>query len=149
VDVLNLEAITALRNTLQGLLPSDPLPLLAIHQAHIKPIGIGGFVGLHDDPHGELIGRSVRAAVLVSVSGADAGQLRTRYAAVVDALLVPGHGELRAQGILKLILSEPAGQPGDADSTRDLQLDVLFEYIKQPEAAEEVIDTIPLDVVLG
>lgn len=149
MDSLNLEAIAALRTTVENILPSTPSPTLLINHAQIKPTGIGGFIGINSDPQAELKGRSVTASILINVSAANASQLSTRYAEVVDALLSVGQGELRAQGILKLNLSEPAEQSDDMNTARDLQLDILFEFIKLPEEAEEVIETVPLTVELG
>ena len=152
MDPLNVEAIASLRSTVTSFLPPVPNPnhayLVSISEANVKPACIGGFIGIHPDPEGELQGRRVDASLIITASAPNAAQLLEDYAAVVDSLLALGQGELRAQGILKMSMTGPGEQLDQDTSTRDLQLKIVFEYLKTPESAEETIDTIPLNVVL-
>lgn len=152
MDPLNVEAIASLRSTITSFLPPVPNPshsyIVSISEANVKPAGIGGFIGLHPDPEGELHGRRIEASLIITTSAPNATQPLEEYATVVDSLLALGQGELRAQGILKMTMTRPSEQLDLDTSTRDLQLDIVFEYLKLPETAEETIDTIPLNVVL-
>ena len=150
MDALNTEAIAALRSIVAGLLPAagDPAdaPVLHIESASIRPTGIGGYVGPHPDPIGDLEGRTVEARLRIDLAG-DVNTLATRYASLVDALLAQGAGELRAAGLLQFEMDPPVGDV-DTATARALSLDVLFDFIKVPETAGDVIESTPLQITV-
>jgi hypothetical protein len=152
VDTLSLAALDGLTAALTSLLPpaADPAlqPALLVQPRRLVPAGIGGFVGVNDDPHGEILGRRLEATAVVTVK-ASGDALDGAVAAVSRALLAADRAALRGAGILRLALGEvgpkPAA-PGQATAERDLAFDVLYEFLKLPEADEGVIQEIPIEL---
>jgi hypothetical protein len=91
VETINAEALDGLTAALQELLPPavEPRlrPSLLVSPTRIGPAGIGAFVGMHDVPHGAVLGARVEATVLVAARAAAPGGLPTAVAAVTAALL--------------------------------------------------------------
>jgi hypothetical protein len=118
----------------------------------ISPAGIGGYVGHHSDPHGDVLGRRITARVNMSVAAASAATLDAEVQRVTHTVLSAARRELAQLGILKLSLLEvgprPAVTTGGPPTTprRDVAFDVLYEFLKLPESAGGVIQTIPLDI---
>lgn len=118
----------------------------------ISPTGIGGYVGHHPDPHGDVLGRRITARVTMSVAAASVATLDDEVQRVAQTVLSAARRELALLGILKLSLLElgprPATGGGGPPTTprRDVAFDVLYEFLKLPEAAGGVIQTIPLDI---
>lgn len=118
----------------------------------ISPTGIGGYVGHHADPHGDVIGRRITARVTMNVAAASAATLDDEVQRVAQTVLSAARRELAQLGILKLSLLElgprPATTTGGPPATprRDVAFDVLYEFLKLPESAGGIIQTIPLDI---
>jgi hypothetical protein len=152
VDTLSLAALDGLTAALTSLLPpaADPTlqPALLIQPRRIVPAGIGGFVGVNDDPHGEILGRRLEATAVVTVK-ASGDALDGAVTAVSRALLAADRATLRGAGILRLALGEVGPKPpapSQATAERDLSFDVLYEFLKLPEAGEGVIREIPIEL---
>jgi hypothetical protein len=91
VDPISAEALTSLKTALEALLPPQPdaalIPTLSINPLRITPTGLNGFVGLNDDPRGELYGRRVRAMAVVDVKARELPDLDVAVTAVTGALI--------------------------------------------------------------
>jgi hypothetical protein len=156
VDAIASEAVANLTTALTSLLPPAPAnPALArsilVMPVRITPTGLGGFAGLHSDPAGEVLGRRVSARVTVRVAANDDSVLDSTVAQVTQAVLTTARSELEQLGLLRVSLRDlgvrPVATPGPPTPLRrDIDFDVLFEFLKLPEEAGGVIETIPLDV---
>jgi hypothetical protein len=141
-----------------ALLPSAPAPAIApqlhIAPTRVTPTGVGGFVGLNHDPPGEILGRRLAARVFVTVQAGQDGSVNETVSGVTRALLGADPVELRSSGILRLSLAElgpvaVSGQGQNQVSRRELEFAVLYEYLRLPDAAEGVIERIPLLAEVG
>jgi hypothetical protein len=156
VNGINLETFDGLREAMESLLPAadDPAlpPELLVTPLRFVPTGLGGLVGLHDDPTGEIFGRRLDAVVSITVRArTDAGLLDATNA-VVQAIVAAERATLRALGILSLSLTEMGpkwsqGTGGNRVAGREITASVLYEYLKPPEEAGEVIQRIPINLV--
>jgi hypothetical protein len=72
VAEINTEALAGLTAAIESLLETvvdPPVQLsLLVTPTHISPTGLGGFVGINEDPQGGILGRRLQATALVSVS---------------------------------------------------------------------------------
>jgi hypothetical protein len=156
VDSISVEALDSLSAVLAELLRDEvgPLlePALEVHPLRIVPTGLGGFVGLSHEPAGEIYGRRLEASARVAVKAAGVGALSDAVTAVTRALLAADRQVLRSKGILRLDLESVGPQPA-ADAAgvveREVQVKVLFEFLKRPTEAGGIIRRIPLDLELG
>lgn len=154
---VNNEALEALTTALRSLLPpvADPdlQPSLVVLPGRISPAGIGGVIGLNEDPRGDIVGRRLEATALVTVRGEDSAGLDSAVADVTRALVAADRAALLESGILRITLDKvgqrPEPRPGggpDRAQVRELSFKVLYEFLKRPEAAEGVIQEIPIDL---
>lgn len=156
MDAIAAEAIASLTTAMSSLLPSPPTPALApalmVTPVKVAPAGIGGYVGHHPDPQGDVLGRRVTARVIMSVPAANATALDDEVERVTQSVLTAARGELAQLGILKLSLLElgprpPASSGGPPTAPRrDVTFDVLYEFLKLPEAAGGALQTVSLDI---
>jgi hypothetical protein len=141
---------------MSSLLPPPPSPALTpallVTPVRIAPTGIGGFVGLHPDPEGDVVGRRVTARVVLSVPASNADGLDAAVQQVTQRVLSAARSELAQLGILKLSLLElgprplqPGGGPPETPR-RDVSFDVLYEFLKLPDAPSGVIQSVALDL---
>jgi hypothetical protein len=154
---INTEALAALNGTLKALLPpvvdASLAPSVVTTPLRITPSGLGGYVGPHDDPPGDILARRVEALVTVTIRANTIADLDARLSEVTGALLATEGGVLRERGILKLTLDEMSPQPADAPpdqvKRRELIFKTSYEYLKKPEASEGIITQIPIDLRTG
>jgi hypothetical protein len=153
VDTLSVEALDGLTAAITDLLPAAPdptfAPALLVQPRRIAPAGVGGFVGVHDAPRGEIYGRRLEAIAVVTVRASGSSALNTAVAGVSQALLAADRAALRGAGILRLAAGDlgprSAGEPAPGGvAERDVAFDVLYEFLKLPEAGEGVIQEIPI-----
>jgi hypothetical protein len=145
VDALNREALEALTAAVRSFLPAavDPAlaPSVAVFPKRIAATGIGGLVGLQQDPEGEIAGRQITAAALNAAAEAASQEL-----------VAAGRQALGERGLLSVQLShlgEKAAPDGGNPAEMDLSFAVHFEWIKRPEEAGGVIREIPIDLRLS
>ena len=144
-------AVGGLAAAIESLLPDvadpDVRPTVIVSPRKITPTGVGGFVGLNEEPEGEIYGRRVEANVFVTARADDADDLPAAVTAVTRALLTPDRSTLAAEGIQRILLEDLAA-PGSAGGVafRDLRFAVLYEFLRLPTAPEGVIQTVPLDL---
>ena len=144
-------AVGGLAAAIESLLPDvadpDVRPTVIVSPRKITPTGVGGFVGLNEEPEGEIYGRRVEANVFVTARADDADDLPAAVTAVTRALLTPDRSTLAGEGIQRILLEDMAA-PGSAGGVafRDLRFAVLYEFLRLPTAPEGVIQTVPLDL---
>jgi hypothetical protein len=154
MDPLSVEALSNLTAAVAELLPPVAAPVLPlvleVLPLHIAPTGLGGYVGLSHEPEGEILGRRLEASARVAVKAADAEQLGEAVTAVTSALLAADRAVLRSKGILRLDLDSIGPKPEPSGPVeRELQFKVLYEFLKRPTEAGDVIQRIPIDFELG
>jgi hypothetical protein len=118
----------------------------------LTPTGLGGFVGANEVPAGEIFGRRLQATVLVTVSADDADALDDAVAAVTGACLGTDRALLLEKGVLRITLDDVGPQAAGVDDgtvERTLVFDVLYEFLKRPEEAEDVIVEVPINLDLN
>lgn len=151
-----MEAVTALNATLQGLLPAEEPPAQApelfVNPLKSQNVGVGGIVGIRTQaPAGEVAALRVTAEVVVRVKAPTIPQLADREAAISTALLGADPVNLRTNGVFRIQrVVETSERPVLALpnlSGRDVRFEVLYEFTKQPEVAEGVISTVPVDLI--
>jgi hypothetical protein len=154
VDPLSRAALGGLRSAVSALLPPAPAPGLEssvnVLPRRMRPVGLGNLVGQQDDPAGQVLGRRLEAAVVVTVRAADANGLGDQVAEVAGALVGASPVDLRRSGIVRLSMEDHGGAPAaGAPPQRDVTFDVLYEHIQRPEETEGLIRRIPLGLDLG
>jgi hypothetical protein len=158
VDIITNEAISGLTAAMTTLLPLAPDPdlqaTLAVLPQRVTPTGIGGYIGSHPEPIGDVYGRRLQARVDVTVRAGDLDGLVPAVADVSRALIGAGVMELRGQGILRIALDATGeaavtGQGANQVARRELAFSVLYEHVRLPEAGEGIIETVPLLIDAG
>lgn len=148
MDSVNVEAVTRLKSTILGLLPTPSAVEftsdILIIQADINPAGISGIIGFSVDPIGEIQGRHVKASMIITVKSATPEELSSNVKNSIETLLSFGKGELRQQGLLKLSIEKPIVTKGIPPS--DITIKVFYEYQKHPEISEGIIESIPINM---
>ena len=156
MDPLAEEAFTRLATALGSLLPPPPAPALApaltINPVRIRPTGLGGYVGPHADPDGDVVGRFLEARALVEVKAPSLDELDAAVGTITRALVGAGRDDLRKAGILRLELDElgdktPPPKPPD-NATQAVTFAVAYEFLKVPDEGGGVIAEVPLDLEL-
>jgi len=155
MDAISTEAVNALQLAITGLLPPVAAPVLPsvvhIYPTQIATTGIGGFVGINQNPIGEIKGRRVSAKVLIDVRATTAEALDTAVSNTAVALLAADRATLTQQGILRLALGEVGersvvGAGADVTVQKRMTFSALFEFLKLPADGEGVIRQIPINI---
>jgi hypothetical protein len=156
MDPLAEEAFVGLATALGSLLPPPAAPALApeltVNPVRIRPTGLGGYVGPHSEPDGDVVGRFLEARALVEVKAASLDELDAAVGTITRALVGAGRDDLRKAGILRLELDELGAKtppPEAADNaTQAVTFAVAYEFLKAPDEGGGVIEKIPLDLEL-
>ena len=149
MDEISAEALTNLNTTVNSLFATlSPAPEVEVLPTKITPTGLGGYVGEHEDPIGDLFGRRVEAQVLVTVSGSNNNVLNNRALAVRNAILSLSRAERVQKGIHRATPDLDIA-PATQANRRNLGFNIVYEFIKVPEDAEGIIQEIPLNLELG
>ena len=150
---MEAEALAGLNAAMGSLLEDAVTPPIQlgslITSTLLTPTGLGGFVGANEVPAGEIFGRRLQATVLVTVSANDADALNEAVVAVTSACLGTDRALLLEKGVLRITLDEVGPQAAgveDATVERALTFDVLYEFLKRPEEAEDVIVEVPINL---
>lgn len=149
MDSIDRSALTSLTATFQALMPAVTDPQLP-HQLALDPLGsgpagIGGVVGISNEPPGEVIGRRMRALARVRVQTTDAAELDSAVTGVTAAVLAGDRAQQRSQGLLGAELLEIGPETtttadGDEERfARDVRFKLLFEHLQAPTEAGDVI----------
>jgi hypothetical protein len=154
-EEINTEALAGLTAAIESLLEDvvdPPVQLsLLVTPTHISPTGLGGFVGINEDPQGRILGRRLQATALVSVSASDVGSLNEAVVAVTSAFLGADRGSLLEKGILRVGLDDigPRSTSGSGSNMREeraLTFSVLYEFLKRPDESEGIILEVPINL---
>jgi hypothetical protein len=159
MDVSVADAVQALNAAVSGLLPPPTSAALApdilINPLETHASGIGGYVGLHPAPLGEIHARRLKAQVVVRVKANTIADLSLAESVVTNALVAASPTLLRSQGIFRVSRDTAFGQVylGADDGVavvagKDIRFDVDYEYRRLPDAPAGVIDDLPLDLLL-
>lgn len=153
MDAISSEALEGLNAAVASLLPdvSDLSVQLipSVAPTHIKPTGFGGFVGINEDPKGEIIGRRLEATALVTARAGNTTVLNDAVTRVIHAFLGVDRATLLEEGFLRIALDDVGPQTVSGSSSvveRDLTFKVLYEFLKRPEEPEDVILEIPTNL---
>jgi hypothetical protein len=157
MDAISVEALTTLTTTITSLLPAvaDPAlqPAVLVTPTHIMPTGIGGFVGQNDTPPGEITGRRLKATALITVRANTIDDLSASVTNVTGALLALDRASLLQRGLLRLDLDSigqvVSNQKNNKVVERELSFKVFYEFLKQPQEAEAIIQQIPINLSAG
>jgi hypothetical protein len=158
MDPIASAALAGLHDAVVSLLPAVAEPVLvpevAVNATRIDAAGLGGFVGVSKDPPGDIFGRRVRAAVVVTARTTDGTALTDTVSAMTAAFVGADRSVLRGSGVLDVELSR-LGDASVVESDggdvfrRDVEFSVLYEHLQLPTEAEGVIDKIPLELDVG
>ncbi|MEJ2200943.1 MAG: hypothetical protein P8X63_08005 [Desulfuromonadaceae bacterium] len=144
MDELNQLALSALDAAIATLLPASvPGGLtreVRLLPEAVLPAGIGGYIGLHPEPRGEIYGRRLRARLQISIRGGNEGNASSYLDQIVQGLLTQHQGDLRREGLQSLSL-----RPDSVD-TRNAQFDLSFEYRHLPTVSGGIIQDLDLSV---
>ncbi len=121
---------------------------LFVRPLQLTPTGLGHYVGQHDDPQGTILGVRVAAEAVVTVTVTGPAVLNEVITQLTAAVLAQDPTELRLEGIFRWQVASIEPTSNGANS-RDVLFDVLFEFVRLPEAGEGIIETIPIDLTLG
>jgi hypothetical protein len=152
---IDAEAVESLATTITGLLPAGSFAVVTVFPRRVAPVGIGGFLGLNDDPAGpvgDLLGRRVEAIVATRVSAANRDALSAAVTALINAFIASDRSRLRSLGVQTLVLDEigeQAAAPQGNDLEQTVRFTVQFEFLKRPEEPEGIISEIPLEVTIA
>lgn len=156
MDALNSEALDGLTTALESLLPptADPslAPELSVAPTRFAPTGLNGFVGIHRDPDGEIIGRRVIANAIVGVKTKTLAALNGAVGEVAAAVVGAPRADLRRLGILEVGVAGVGPQvppQGSKPAQQEVTFGVSYEYLKIPTAPSGVIGSVPLGLDLS
>ncbi len=150
-------ALTALRGEIAAMLtvPGDAslAPEIRISPTRTAPAGIGGFLGLHQEPFGEIYARRLDARVVVRVKAASLAALAEAEALASSDLLDADRTAMRERGVLRLTRDLATGDRTLTEvdglavaAGRDLQFDVIYEHRVLPDEGGGVLDAVPVDM---
>lgn len=150
------QAVDALSAEISGLLSfagPAPLPQVLILSNTPRLAGIGGFVGMNEDPQAEVYARRLDAEIAVRVFGNDPPALVNAEEQAINDLLRADPVQLRQAGIFRLKRltdrETPVLHPSDGISAafgRDLIFSVYFEHKPLPTASQGVLGAVPADI---
>lgn len=155
-DATSSEALAGLTAAVEALLPeiADPSVQLTLllTPTRVTPTGLGGFVGTSEDPHhGDVLGRRLEAVALVTVRAKEIVPLNGAVTAVTRAILGTDRATLLEQGILRVTLDDIGAQTASGSAStriveRGLRFEILYEFLKRPSEAEDIILQIPVNL---
>lgn len=157
MDAVAAQAISSLESDLQSFISGIGQPgqrvSFSLIPTQIRPTGIGAYVGIHSDPVGAIVGRKINAIVEIEAT-AIPEDIDSLILLLSQTLLSQERATLREKGFFQLDMAEiKAPTMITEDSTvmtrRGINFEVLYEFIKLPEAAGGIIAEIPLDVELN
>lgn len=154
MDPINSEALIGLKNVLEGMIPdvTNPAhgPALVFNTTRIASIGLGGFIAVNEDPKGSIYGRRIETNAAITVKASNEDQLNGFVDTLTENFLTQDRQTLVKNGLYRIVLNDfgPITTTGRGSNTvlaKEVNFSVLYEYVKLPDAAEGVMDEIPLD----
>lgn len=156
MDVITEEALNSLDSYIASIMPTPSLPDqsfdFVVFPVKVSPVGVGGFVGMQQEPYGAVQGRRIVASAEISIVSHETN-INESVNTVTQTLLAQDKRVMRTNGLFRLALNELgdasfSGQGGNISATRVAKFDVLFEYLKGPDAADGVISDVGIDLDL-
>lgn len=153
------DAVQALNLAVTGLLPppADPglTPDILINPVKTHPTGVGGYIGLHQTPLGEIHARSLKAQVVIRIKADTLAELGATESVITNTLIGANSTQLRSQGIYRISrdtefsqLYHGADDGLTAAVGKDIRFDIDFEFQRLPDTPSGQISTVPLDLLL-
>ena len=143
------EAVSALATLVDAMLSGTSQVGVLVTPSRVFPTGLGGFVAPHVDPVGEVEGARVDAQVRVTVQAQDMAGLNAAATDVTMAMISPPPETLRQDGVLRIRMDDPGGDVRSASGNRiqrDVRFQVLYEFLRFPDAGGGIIEEIPLNI---
>ncbi len=136
-----------LRDTVEDILDDTDVDIAGflIKPEHVKPIGIGGYIGIHDNPQGDIFGTHLASELQVFVEGDNSAEANERTQELIKEVLGIERKELFQSGIQRIILKDVLLQ---SDKERQVIFSLLFEHLELPEDTEGIIETVPINLAL-
>lgn len=154
------DAIDALNSEIVGILsapaPPLPAPLVVVNAVRGGLPGVGGFIGLHDEPRADLHARVLEAEVVVRVMADTRAALLEAEARAARDIIAADPALLRRRGLLRVariadpdapVLAEDDGIA--APFGRDVRFAVRFEHRPAPTAPEGSLAQVGVDMAVG
>jgi hypothetical protein len=110
----------------------------------IRPLGLGGYIGTHPDPHGEIHGRQLTGILQITIHGGNNTTASAYLEQLIHGLMTQHRTDLRREGIHKLRFKSDR-----IDDPRSALFDLHYEYLHLPTTGGEVIDELDLNVELN
>lgn len=149
MDVIGSQAIESLTTVINTLLSGiSPTPSVAIQPLKVSPTGLGGYLAPHQDPQGDRLGRRVEAQIWATISEGSPAARAAAVTAVNNQMLNMSRAEMLERGMLRVSAELDVPAPTQTN-TFVLGYRVLFEFIKHPEEAGDVIREIPVNLAVG
>lgn len=159
MDGLSQEAIASLKTTLTNLLSSvvdDSVQRqITVLPVHIHPIGLGGFLSVHEEPIGLVEGRHLEAIALINLQSQNVISLNEIASEISARLVGQSRSDLLNQGMLSLKLESPGSllqtRLSETEDVlqKELTFRVLYEFRKLPVESEGVIQEVPINLNVG
>ncbi|GAB6908653.1 conserved hypothetical protein [Desulfosarcina cetonica] len=153
MNELDSQTVTSATTLITDLLPDGEgpgfMPHVTIVPSRLGPVGVGGVVGILDDPHGDIRMHRLEGTAMVVIKASSPELLHDATVAASQSVLSTDRIALRRQGMYTLQTGAigPVRQLGyNTPSTRyerDLELKIIFEKQIDPEEAGGVIAEIP------
>jgi hypothetical protein len=144
MDVISSSALARFNTTLNSLFSGLPIePEIRILSLDITHSGLGGFIGFHPDPQGEVFGRRIQASIEMRVVANNNNERTAVGQAIERLLLSPSNANselLRVKQDNSLITGESAA------NERRTGFHVLYEFLQVPTEAGDIIEEIPVAV---
>jgi hypothetical protein len=137
------------------LLPvTAPSPVLLVNPVKVAPSGLKGFVGIQQQPFGEIYGATVNALAIIQISADDVNALNSAVESITSTLMALDREELAQQRIYRMVLSNMGQIDSDAVLNivrRELVFEVLYEFLQLPTEGGETITDVAIesDLSLG
>ena len=159
MDALSTEAINSLKTAIESLLPDISETAgqmsLTFSSLNLTPTGLGEFIGINQAPYGDILGRRLEATVAITIRADSADALDAAATAVTVSLVGAERMVLVEKGIMGLNLDEVGpkidgiGEDSNSFIEQGLKFKVLYEFLKQPEEAGDIIQQIPINADVG
>ncbi len=148
MDTLAESALSALDSTITGLLPTSvPGGLtreVRLLPEAIQPLGLGGYIGTHPDPHGAIYGRQLKAILQITINGGNQSAATGYLDQLIQGLVTQHQADLRREGIHRLKFKSD-----QIDDPRSARFDLHYEYLHLPTTSGDVIHDLDLSVDLN
>lgn len=158
MDEIIVQALSNITGVLESFLPT-PAPNvvqnLIVIPKNVKPTGLGGYIGVNDQPSASLYGRYIHAiseVSLVSTNGLD--NLLQAASNITTELLSQDKVTLRNNGIFKINFDEMSdishsGSGNNAIDSRSIRFTLEFEFVPKPAVSEGHIDELEYNLELA